>query len=182
MRNPMIFASVKGEKQGDFKADVTKSGKGLTDKMIIVHAFDYGVRSPIDIATGITSGKRQHKPVTLLKHPSPSTINFLTALVNNERITTVKIDFMMPEGTELKPQFTIELTDAHVINVNLESHEETEFAGGEAAAGTSTGTTGQVQTAHEVRLEKVELAFRKIEMTWTKGGITFSDDWQSAYA
>jgi type VI secretion system secreted protein Hcp len=178
----MIFMSAKGSKQGDFKADVTKAGKGLTDKMIIVHSFDYGVKSPVDISSGNPTGKRQHKPVTLIKNPGPSSINFLTAISTNEVLPTVKIEFMMPEGNELKPQFTVELTNASLVGFNLETHEETEFAGGEGAGGTSTGAGGSVQTAHEVRLEKIEMVFQKIVVTWTKGGITFTDDWHAAYA
>ncbi len=179
MRNPMIYLTAKGQKQGDFKGDVTKSVKGLNDKMIIVHAVDYGVKCPVDIASGHPTGKRQHRPLTIIKNPGPSTINFLTAACQNENLPTVKVEFMMPEGTDLKPQFTIELANATVIGYNLDSHEETEYEGGDAQGGTSTGGGGASQTAHEVRLERIELAFQKITVTWTKGGLTFSDDWEA---
>ncbi|HEV2702965.1 MAG TPA: type VI secretion system tube protein TssD [Steroidobacteraceae bacterium] len=175
----MIYLTAKGQKQGDFKGDVTKATKGLTDKMIVVHAFDYGVKCPIDISSGQHTGKRQHKPVTITKNPGPSSINFLTAACQNEMLPTVKVDFMMPEGTDLKPQYTVELANVSVIGYNLESHEETEYSGGESSGGTSTGGGGSMQTAHEVRLERIELAFQKITVTWTKGGITFTDDWQA---
>ena len=181
MRNPMIYLTTKGQKQGEFKADVAKSGKGLTEKMIIIHSFDYGVKSPLDISSGHSMGKRQHKPVTLTKNPGPSTINFLTAICTNEVLPSVKVEFMVPEGNELKPQFTVELTNASVVSFNLESHEETEFAGGDSAGGTSTAGGGSVQTAHEVRLERIELAFQKIVVTWTKGGLTFTDDWMDVH-
>jgi type VI secretion system Hcp family effector len=127
----------------------------------------------------MATGKRQHKALTIVKAPGPSMINFLVAIINNESLTEVKLQLMQPEGTELKPQATIQLKNAAVVSYNVESHEETDFAGGGTAGGTSTAGGGSEQTAHEVRLERIELSFSEITVTWTKGGLTAHDDWQA---
>src|ERR1700730_19141353 len=60
-----LYVKVVAKKQGTFKGD------GLTSKahldQMLASAFDYGLVSPRDPATGQASGKPQHKPVVITK-------------------------------------------------------------------------------------------------------------------
>src|SRR5277367_5367716 len=99
MRSASIYLKVKGKTQGQFKGDVTKEAKGIEQDSVGVYSFDYGIESPRDAATGLPSGKRQHHPVTIVKRAGPSTINFMTAIANNETITTATLSFFKPDGS-----------------------------------------------------------------------------------
>jgi type VI secretion system secreted protein Hcp len=172
---------IKGKQQGQFKGDVTKDDKGIEKDSVGVYSVDYGIDTPRDAASGLPSGKRQHHPVTIVKRVGPSTINLLTAVSNNETISTATLSFFKPDGSGKLAKFlTIELTNATISSYNLTSSEETESAGGatERAGGQIAGA-GISSLTTEARLERVSFVFQKIEVTWTDGGLTYSDDWQN---
>jgi type VI secretion system secreted protein Hcp len=90
---------VHGAKSGDFSKtpiDVT----GLSHEII----------SPRDPASGLPTGKRQHKPITLTMEWGPSTPLFLNALVTNEDLSSVLIA-LLHDGQQVA---TIELADGSV--------------------------------------------------------------------
>lgn len=76
-----LYVKVVGKKQGTFKGDGLTSRAHL-DQML-ASAFDYGLISPRDLATGQASGKRQHKPVVITKEWGPSMPQFLAAAATN---------------------------------------------------------------------------------------------------
>jgi type VI secretion system secreted protein Hcp len=181
MRSPSIFMKIKGAKQGVFKGDVLKDDKGIEKDSMGVYSFEYGIESPRDAATGMPSGKRQHHPVTIVKRAGPSTINLLTAVSTNEVISTATLSFYRPDGTGKLAKFLgLELTNATISSYNLTSSEETESSSGatERSGGQIAGASAS-QSTTEARLERVSLVFQKIEVTWTDGGLTYSDDWSN---
>ena len=91
--------SVHGQQQGDF-----------SQTPIDVTAISHEIVSPRDPATGLPTGKRQHKPITLTMTWGPSTPRFLSALVNNENLTTFRLS-LLRDGQEVA---RIELMNASV--------------------------------------------------------------------
>ena len=59
-----FYVAIEGTKQGKFKGD--NRSKAHKDQITGL-AFDYEVISPRDLASGLPTGKRQHKPVTITK-------------------------------------------------------------------------------------------------------------------
>src|SRR5438309_5230899 len=93
------YLKLNGEKQGDIKGSVTQKGR---EDSIMVIAFNHEVVSPRDAASGLPTGKRQHKPMQITKELDKSTPLLFNMLVNNENIATWKLEFFQPskEGKE----------------------------------------------------------------------------------
>ncbi len=88
--------AVVAQVQGSFSANVL----GVSHEIV----------SPRDPASGLATGKRMHKPITITAAFDASTPRLIQALVNNENLKTVTINFT-PAGTK---GATIVLTNASV--------------------------------------------------------------------
>ena len=113
---------------------------------MILIGLSHEIVSPRDAASGLPTGKRQHKPLTIRKELDKSTPKLLMAMITNENLSNVTFT-LTRSGS---PYMTIKLTNASV------------------ASRVQTGTT-----------EEIEFTYQKIEWTWTDGGITAMDDWES---
>lgn len=105
-----IYISIKGMKQGPFKGEVLQ--KGFEGKIAGLK-FRYDVVSPRDLATGMATGKRQHKPVMITKEWGAASPQLFQALVTNEVLPEMVIDFvgLDPKGT-MSLSHSIKLTNA----------------------------------------------------------------------
>src|SRR6202521_3097741 len=111
-----LYVKVVGKKQGTFKGDGLTSRAHL-DQML-ASAFDYGLVSPRDLATGQASGKRQHKPVVITKEWGPSMPQFLEAAATNEQLTKVTMEFWDTDNRGVqRVHFVVTLTKASVSEV-----------------------------------------------------------------
>jgi type VI secretion system secreted protein Hcp len=82
----------------------------FSDDPIDVTAVSHEIVSPRDPATGLPTGKRQHKPIALTMAWGPSTPHFLNALANNENLSFFRLS-LLSDGQEVA---RIELTNASV--------------------------------------------------------------------
>jgi type VI secretion system secreted protein Hcp len=162
MRSPNWFiTSAKGSKQGAFKPE----GNVKDQKTWIpLHSVEYGVLSPYDVATGHTSGKRQHEPFTMHKVPGASSPQWFNALVNNETLTTVTIERYEMQNAKLTQIFKFELTNCQVLQWNIETLEE--------------ATAGEGRPS-EYLLEEIKLNFQKIAFDFIPGKTSAMDDWMA---
>ena len=124
--------------------------------------------TPRDVASGLPTGKRQHKPLTITKELDKSTPLLYNILVNNENISEWKLEFWTPQqkaaagvGTEVQ-HYTIELTNANICSIQqyMLNNKDPELM--------------KYQT-----MEKVSFTYQKIVWTWVDGGITAMDDWET---
>ena len=53
-----------GETQGKVNGSVTQAGR---EDSIEIYDVKHGVLAPVDAASGLPTGKRQHKPITVTK-------------------------------------------------------------------------------------------------------------------
>ena len=90
---------VTGQKQGQF-----------SQAPIEVTAISHEIVSPRDPASGLPTGKRQHKPIVITMDWGASTPLFLNALTQNENLTSVLIG-LLRDGKQVA---TIQLTNASV--------------------------------------------------------------------
>ena len=153
------LAYVKGVKQGDIRGSITQKGR---EGGIQVLSMEHEIVSPRDPASGLPTGKRQHKQFALVVELDQSAPKLFQAMVSNETLTEVTLKGWTPSptGTELQ-HFTVKLTDASIASIQLN------------AVTTVSGDP-------EKETIRLSLTYRKIEWTWTNGGITASDDWGSS--
>src|SRR5262249_35797844 len=85
-----IYITVEGTTQGKFKGE--SAAKLFKDQSRVLK-FTYSVVSPRDVATGMASGKRQHKAVVITREPGAASPQFFKALVTNEVLKSVVIKF-----------------------------------------------------------------------------------------
>lgn len=151
-----IFLSLTGETQGDIEGSLVTVGH---EGQIEVLATTHSVISPRDAASGLPTGKRQHKPITITKPIDKSTPLLYNVLVNNENIVSWKLDFYAPSKTGKEVNFyTVELVNAAIAGIT------------------------QQTTANGMATERVSFAYQKIIWTWNEGGITAEDDWETPIA
>jgi type VI secretion system secreted protein Hcp len=149
-----LYVKVVGKKQGTFKGD------GLTAKahldQMLASAFDYGLVSPRDLATGQASGKRQQKPVVITKEWGPSMPQFLQAAATNEQLTKVTMEFWDTDVKGIQRlHFVVTLTNATVSEVKQ-------------------------RLASDLLTEDLSFTFQKITVEDKIGKTIFMDDWSGA--
>jgi type VI secretion system secreted protein Hcp len=154
-----IHMTLKGQTQGDIKGGCTQRGR---EDSIIINAFDHDIVSPRDIASGLPTGKRQHKPVKITKEIDKASPLLFTVLCTNENLTEVVFKFWRPSMSGKEEQYyTIKLTNANITSMK-----------------TFFPHTRIAENTHLGHMEEVSFTYRKIEWTFTDGGITSEDDWE----
>jgi type VI secretion system secreted protein Hcp len=159
------YLRLRGAKQGDIKGSVTQKGR---EGQIPVIAASHEVVSPRDAASGLATGKRQHKPLTITKELDRSTPLLAGALVNNETITSLTLDFFAAQagpgataGVETNT-YTIALVNASIASIHMVMPNDKDPA-----------------LANLATYEEIAFTYQKITWTWNDGAITASDDWQA---
>lgn len=102
--------SVTGQKQGAF-----------SNQPIPVSAVSHEILSPRDAASGLPTGKREHKPITITKRIDKTSPLFLDALVQNENLSTVLLTIQIGG----QDAYTIKLTNAEVSDYQQHGSNET---------------------------------------------------------
>ena len=156
------YLSIRGVRRGQFKGETTHAAR--RDRWMEIVAFEMGLASPRDLATGQASGHRQHQPVKIVKEWGAASPQLLTACATNEILTEVVIEFTRthPNGEDYVYQ-RVRLSDAAIAEIDR-------FRG-EAEAHT--------EAANPHELEEVEFIFRRIEVEDIDGSTMFADDWVS---
>ena len=163
-----FYVAIKGKKQGAFKGE---SPRDPQKSKIEGLAFEYEVTSPRDLATGQAKGKRQHKPITIVKEWGAATPQLFTACVTNEVLPEVTFEFRKTNANgEEYTYHKIKLTDATIATVR-------QFTSGATEGASSAKHSSSTDTKE---LEAVSFTFRKIEVENTDGKTTAMDDWHSA--
>ncbi len=154
------YMRLTGEKQGEIKGSVTQAGR---EDSIMVIGFDHEVESPRDAASGLPTGKRQHKGLTIIKEVDKSTPLLMNMLANNEGITEWELRFWQPSTTGQEFQFyTIQLYKASVAKIKVEM----------------LNNKYPENMQHKER-ESITFCYQKIVWTYEDGGITAEDDWEA---
>ena len=144
------------------KDEAIKAG-GRTELLDVRYEMD----SPRDAATGMASGKRMHKPLTIVKRFGPSSPQYLQALTTNELLPQVLIEgFNADRGGQLRSAYTIKLTNAAVSHVDARV----------VPATTVAGKAGAV-SADDLQ-EVIQFTYQGIEVTSQIGKTMFSDSWR----
>ncbi|MEP7169638.1 MAG: type VI secretion system tube protein TssD, partial [Bacteroidota bacterium] len=122
LRNANSYLTLTGVKQGKIKGGVIQKGREGT---IAVYKLHHEITSPRDTASGAATGRRIHKPLVITKQIDMSSVKLLHALVTNEIIKEVVINFYQPDsigaqggrGIEVN-HYRIKLTNAAISNIS----------------------------------------------------------------
>ena len=108
------YLTAQGRQQGTFKGDVTAKGR---EGAIALTTLAHELVSPRDPVSGLPTGILQHKPVTISKVIDQTSPNFLSAMVNNETLSSVRIEFWRPGAEVSAPYFVVVLTNAGISDI-----------------------------------------------------------------
>jgi type VI secretion system secreted protein Hcp len=159
------YLKLKGQKSGEIKGSVTQKGR---EGKIMVIAVSHEIISPRDAASGLPTGKRMHKPFVITKELDKSSPLLYNILTMNENIPEWELQFWTPQlkatagtGTEVQ-HYTIKLTNANIASIDFRM-----------------ANNKHPDMMKFAEYEEVAFTYQKIEWTWTDGGITAMDDWES---
>src|SRR6187551_500887 len=142
-----FYVTIEGTKQGAFKGESVREAH---NKKIAGLSYRHEITAPRDVATGQASGKRQHGPVTITKEWGASSPQLFQALVKNEVLKSVFVEFVhtTPDGLE-EVYHTVKLVNATVSKIAQST------GSGESA---STAKTTAVYDTHE--LEEISFTYQ----------------------
>lgn len=154
------YLRLTGETQGKIDGSVNQRGK--RGSMMVI-GFGHEVVSPRDAASGLPAGKRQHKPLTITKEIDKASPLLMQALVTNENLTEVSIQFWQPSktGKEIM-HFVITLTNASISGIRQEM----------------LNNKYPENMQHKER-EHISFCYQKIEWVHVKSGTASEDDWEA---
>ena len=154
------YLKMKGQKHGDVKGSVTQKGR---EGAIMVIAAEHEIVSPRDPASGLPTGKRQHKPLVITKELDKSSPVLYAMLVTNEVIKEWELQFWASSkaGVEIQ-RYTVRLTGASISDIKFHMPNNK-----------------VPETAKLSEYEEISFIYQKIEWIWVDGGISGQDDWKS---
>ena len=151
---------ITGETQGVIEGSVDQAGR---ENSMEVVEFSHSRSQTIDSASGLPSGKRQHRPVRVTKLIDKASPKLESALTTNESLTAFRIDFYRPSQSGVEQQYyTVELVNARITNIS------------QSIISRDTENWNFVATP---AIETITLVYDRIIWTWEEGGITAEDVW-----
>ena len=152
------YLKLKGQKQGEIRGSVLRKGQENYLPLIAVHHEVVSeVVSPRDPASGLPTGKRQHKPFTFTRAVDRATPQLYKAMVSGEVLSEVELVVFGASDKQAKtPIYTVKLGNATISEIRFLTPED----GPEVV--------------------EVSLTYQKITWTWIDGGVTAEDDWDAA--
>lgn len=157
------YMTATGEVHGNIQGGVTSPGR---EGSMEITEYGHGISAPVDSATGLPSGNRQHRPIRVTKKIDQATPILMSVLKNNETLTSVTFKFWKVSQNGSEEQFfTVELINAHIVNINQSNQTRL--------------PPDWNNTLTVPALETLTLTYQKIIWTWEDGSITAEDDWQS---
>jgi type VI secretion system secreted protein Hcp len=159
------FLKIKGQTQGDFKGSGVTM-KGAPSGGIKVLKVSHSIVSPRDAASGLPTGKRQHKVLEVTIEVGPSSPQIFEALVKNETLSQVVFTARAPSGAGKEVNvYEIQLQNAQVASYKLIGGEREDAPAARPGASASPD------------IMVVSFTYQRISWTWLEGGIVSQDDW-----
>lgn len=152
-----IYCTVVGIKQGKFQGD----GLHSDPTQIVVYALTEDLKVPYDAATGLSTGRRQHSPITIVKELDKSSPQFFTAAVTNETLRSVTCTlYRNAPDSATRAYYKIVLTNATIVEIK----------------DSGDGVNGAAQGDER---ERISFVYQKIELTDLDSNTSAADDWTS---
>jgi type VI secretion system secreted protein Hcp len=154
------YLSLVAQKQGPILGSVTQKGR---EGKILVIGVMHEIICPRDPASGLPTGKRTHKPFTVLKELDRSTPLLFNVLCNNENIASLEVQFWQPSPTGVERQhYTVRLTNANISAIHSKSPNNR-----------------YPKLMRMPQYEEVSFTYQRIEWVWNEGHLIAGDDWET---
>jgi type VI secretion system secreted protein Hcp len=152
--------TLKGVNQGDILGSCTMSGREDT---ILVNAFNHEVHIPRDPQSGLSTGKRVHGALSIVKVYDMASPLMYQALCTGEHMENVKIKWYRidPSGQE-EWYFTHFLEDAIIVSMKP-----------------YMPNCLDPSTESYTHMEEVLFTYKTITWTWEIDGKEFVDSWET---
>ncbi len=158
-----MMMTLDGKKQGKFKAESNRPG--YSDKTEVL-GYSMEVKSPTDVSSGQSTGKRVYQPITIWKATGASSPQFFQAVTTNEAINKLTLEFYKPDDTFKKEglYYTIVLENVTISGYHqlMGSPNDSEF-----------------QAKALGMYDEIKITFQKITVTETKLRTMATDDLQT---
>ena len=149
-----IHVTIKSIASGEIKGD-------LSDDSIEALAYQHEIVSPRDAASGLATGRRQHKPLTIVKSIDKTTpLLYKMIATNDTGDVTLKFWRKDPKTGLQAHYYTIELKNATISNIR-----------------NWKPNTRDLSAERAGDLEEISFTYQKITWTYVDGGVTHSDPW-----
>jgi len=149
---------VEGENQGAIEGSCDMEGREGT---ILVYAMNHDVHIPRDPQSGLSSGRRIHGPLGIVKEYDKSSPKLYQALCTGEHLKNVILKWYRIDNTGSEEHyFTHTLEDA--IVVEMKPYMPMVFV---------------AQNEPYRHMEEVAFTYKKIKWTWEVDGIEAEDSW-----
>jgi type VI secretion system secreted protein Hcp len=135
------------------------TGEGREGSVMVL-GFEHEIVSPRDPASGQATGRRQHKPVRIVKPIDKSSPLLYRALATNEVLPTVEFRFRRPTDKGAAVYYTVTLTNASISSVRQWKPNTRDLSADRAGD-----------------LEEVSFIYRTITWRYEDGGIEHTDTW-----
>jgi type VI secretion system secreted protein Hcp len=153
------FFTTEGDTQGNIEGGCDISPH---EGKMEIWGFNHEISSPRDAASGLPTGKRQHKPFTITKAVDKASPLLMAVLVHNENLPKWKLEIFRPSATGAEEHYyTVELVNANVCNIRQEQLNN-KYA---------------ENMQHPFR-EHISYTYQAITWTYVDGGVTADDDWK----
>lgn len=154
------YLTLTGRIQGEIRGPVTQFGR--VDS-IEIFGWSHEVVAPRDVASGMATGKHQHKAILVTKAIDMTTPLLMRALISSEPITSWRLECWRfgLDGTQ-EPYYQIELVNAIITGIVTEQFNNQ-----------------QPQYAERPVQEHVSFVYQNITWTWLDGGVSTEDSLSS---
>ncbi len=158
-----IVMTIEG-RDGPIEGDITlRRDRGK----IRVYGWSHEVVSPRDAASGLPTGRRQHKPFTITKPIDRASPLLFNALAHNENLPRVRIEFYYASRRGVEElYYTVELTNASIVA----------FGG---RGGRTLPTLDVKPEKNRLDIERVSFVYQQITVTYEDPAIQAQDDWEA---
>jgi len=143
------------------KAEDSQAGREDT---IEIYGFSHEIQAeaPADTASGLPTGKRQHKPISVTKPIDKATPLLLKALVDGKKFGVCKIEVYKTAGKLSQERL--------LYSIDLKSDED--------STGVFICNRSEVLEGGRYS-EEVSFCYDEIVWEYADGGITVEDDWET---
>jgi len=153
------YMTVEGSRVGVIEGSVTQIGREGT---IEVFGWEHELVSPRDAATGLPTGKRQHRPLTIIKPVDKATPLLMEAGAQEDVLTVVLSTYAPTETGDEALYLEVELTNARIVKQRID----------------------QLNNRYQENLpqpmtERVSLVYEEITVTFAPDGTSHRDSWES---
>lgn len=156
-----LHMTIEGKKQGAIDGPCTMKGR---EKTFLVNALNHEVFMPRSPQTGLSTGKRVHNPLSIVKEIDQASPKLYMALTNGEHLTvTIKWYRTNPAGGAAEQHyFTTLLENAILVSVRP-----------------WVPNTLDPNSRNYTHHEEISITYERISWTFEPGGVSSTDDWQA---